>query len=202
MAALQHLSAEQLAVLSEGLNFFHVAELKEICAQLNLQEQGKKAVLIQHILHFIQTGEKQELPKIPHISRAKRGENYPLHPETLILKGAYKNDLKTRLFFKKLIGEYFHFTAFGVDWLNDRWMVGQPPTYREFAEMWKAEYTLRQNAPRAPKMEWAYINFTQRFLAAHPHSSRADLLSAWTQERGQQKIKAEKILAPFLKPHK
>ncbi|XVN42631.1 MAG: hypothetical protein RCG15_08655 [Candidatus Rickettsia vulgarisii] len=65
-----------------------------------------------------------------------RGVVYHLHPNTLMLKGSYKNDLRNRQFFKQLIGEHFHFTAIAIDWLNDRWMQGlpPPPTYQEFLE--------------------------------------------------------------------
>lgn len=62
------------------------------------------------------------------------------------------------MFLKKLIGDYFHFTAFGVDWVDERWMDGNPPTYQEFVDMWRAEYKRRQETPANPKEEWAYIN--------------------------------------------
>ena len=61
-----------------------------------------------------------------------------------MLKGGYKNDLKTRIFFKSIIGDYFHFTAFGIDWLKEQWMKGEPPTYKKFADMWTKEYAYRE----------------------------------------------------------
>ena len=112
-----------------------------------------------------------------------------LDKETLMLKGAYKNDLKTRLFFKQLIGEYFHFTAFGIDWLNDRWMEGKPPTYQEFAEMWHKEYEKRKKTPVPPKEEWAYINFVQNSLSISPTASQESINHAWECERQKQKAK-------------
>lgn len=170
-------------MLRESLNFLHVVELKEICAKLALSEQGKKVTLIQRVAIFIETGNKMTSPNYPAVSCAKPKTKYELDENSLMLKGAYKNDLKTRLFFKKLIGEYFHFTAFGIDWLELRWLEGKPPTYKEFAQMWKLEYERRKQNPAPPKLEWAYINFLQD----HPNFSRTEVLAAWEKTRRQHK---------------
>lgn len=170
-------------MLREKLNFLHVLELKEICAKLALSDKGKKEALVQRISIFIETGDKITSPSYPSISCAKPKTQYDLEENALILKGAYKNDLKTRLFFKKLIGEYFHFTAFGIDWLELRWLEGKPPTYREFAKMWELEYARRKQNPAAPKLEWAYINFLQ----SHPNASRTEVLAAWEKTRTEHK---------------
>ena len=172
--------------LKEALLFLHVAELRQLCMTQGVPSHGNKVTLIARIVHFISTGEIIKEPKIPTISKAKRGCDYPLEPSVLMLKGAYKNDLKTRLFFKQLIGEYFHFTAFGIDWLNERWLEGNPPTYQEFAIMWKAEYARRQKMGSTPKEEWAYINFTQNFIKVNPKASRVAIVESWEAERKRQ----------------
>ncbi len=137
-------------------------------------------------------------PKIPAISWAPRGHKQELQPNALMLKGAYKNDLRTRLFFKSLIGEHFHFTAFGIDWLNERWINGAPPTYREFSEMWREEFQNRQKTQRPPKDEWAYIRFTQQFLRETPRSSRQAISEVWTVEKKKQKAIVEQIFKEIL----
>jgi len=179
---------------AEAFSFLHTGELKDLCCDLSLPVQGKKGQLIGRILHFLRTEELlKELP-IPEISRAKNKEVYPLLPETLMLKGAYKNNLETRLFFQKLIGPHFHFTAFGQDWIQDHWMIGAPPTYQAFAHMWQAEYLRRRDTPGVPKEEWAYIRFSQKFLKRHPHVSRQGVLDAWDRERQLQKATVNKII--------
>lgn len=177
------MNVQQLTVLRKSLLFLHVEELKNICLKLSLPDSGKKGPIIARIVHFLETGKIITLPKIPKTSCAQKGKLYPLHPQTLIVKDAYKNDLVTRNFFKHLIGDYFHFTAFGIDWINERWLEGNPPTYQEFAEMWKAEYARRKKEPVAPKEEWQYINFTQKYIAEHPNASRDEQLAAWERER-------------------
>lgn len=125
------LSSAELEQLSESLLYLHVEELKEITARLHISDKGAKGAIIARILHFLQFGEELLLPKFPAVSCAKKGVVPALLPKSLMLRGTYKNDLATRLFFKTLIGEHFHFTAFGIDWLNERWMEGKPPTYQE-----------------------------------------------------------------------
>lgn len=185
--------------LKKSLLYFHVSELRELCEKLLLPSKGKKMNLIERIVHFSKTGEIIIEPKIPSVSKAQKGKDYPLLPQTLMLKGAYKNDLKTRLFFKDLIGDYFHFTAFGIDWLNTRWLEGNPPTYQEFSKMWEAEYARRKKMGSTPKEEWAYINFTQSYISEHPQSTRNEQLKAWEDERqhhirlAQQELKRQNL---------
>ena len=111
--------SQKLIELKESLHFLHMEELRNLSNELSLSNKGKKLELIIRIVHFLQTGEKLSSLKFPSISCAK-DKNVLLLLTSLMLKGAYKNDLKTRLFFKSIIGEYFHFTAFGIDWLNER----------------------------------------------------------------------------------
>ena len=180
-------------MLKESLNFLHVEELKNITDKFSLDNKGKKMEIIVRILHFLQTGERLVKPKFPDISCAKN-KTIPLAANSLMLKGAYKNDLKTRLFFKSLIGDYFHFTAFGIDWLNMSWMEGKPPTYQEFADMWKLEYQRRKENPVARKTEWAYINFVQAYYNKTPDAPREEVMKAWESERERHKGRVHKIL--------
>jgi hypothetical protein len=50
------------------------------------------------IIHFLKTGEKLEVPNYRPASLHKGPKPEQFKAKDLILKGAYKNDLKTRLF--------------------------------------------------------------------------------------------------------
>lgn len=180
--------------IKKSLFFLNVQELKTISVKLALLDKGKKIELINGILHFLQTGKKLILPRFPEISCAKRSQKFTLFPHALMLKGAYKNDLKTRLFFKHLIGEHFHFTAYGIDWLDHRWMNSNPPTYQEFANMWQTEYLRRRDMPDIPKPEWAYINFVQDIFRNSPCSSKKHADAAWKKEREKHIAKINTII--------
>jgi hypothetical protein len=192
------IKADDFDNLKRALLFLHVAELKDICKKLNLTDKGNKGVLIARILHFTQTSEKTVETPFPHVSKAQRGQALPLAPQTLMLKGAYKNDLKTRMFFKQLIGEHFHFTAFAIDWLNERWLKGVPPTYQEFADMWDTEVKRRQVSGSHTKEEWAYINFTKQLISSDPNSTKSDILDKWKEKREKQIQIVNNIIREFM----
>lgn len=188
------LNNHDLHELNEALYYMKVMELKNVCEHYGLPKKGNKIALIHRIMTFLKTGNIVDLSPIPDISKARKGEHYPLAANTLMLYGSYKNDAQTRAFFKTLIGNYFHFTAFGVDWLNKHWLAGTPPTYGEFATFWQQEYKLRQQTKVSPKKEWAYINFTQRFLLQNPTASRNEIVNAWEKERQFFVEKVKKLL--------
>jgi hypothetical protein len=171
-----------------------MAELQEMCTLLYLPHAGIKSQLIERIMTFIQTGTILQPPRIPDASRAKAHPAQALHPKALMLYGSYKNDAKTRAFFKQLIGPHFHFTAFGIDWLNDRWMQGKPPTYQEFADYWSAENDRRKKHPEEPKQEWRYIRFVQAMNAAHPGASSREIMDAWKAEQAEQAAYARRVI--------
>lgn len=190
---------QEISILKEALLFFHVKELRDLALTLGLSAKDNKVALVEGIVHFVVTGKILPTAKIPKTSCAGRGKKYLIAENSLILKGAYKNDLVTRTFFKGLIGPHFHFTAFGIDWINERWLAGNPPTYKEFAEMWQYEHEHRSKYGSIPKQEWAYIRFTQTLLASNPSASKEALLAAWEAERAQQQKIAYAILKKNLK---
>ena len=185
----------QLDTLKQSLLYLHVDELREIAIKLSLINKGNKITVISRILHFLKTGERLALPKFPEKSCSQKNKTYPIEKNSLMLKGAYKNDLKTRVFFLNLIGPHFHFTAFGIDWLNEQWMEGNPPTYEQFAKMWQKEHERRKVAPAAPKEEWAYINFVQTW----PQKDRESIAQSWENLREQHKTIVLRILKNYSK---
>jgi hypothetical protein len=181
---MKKLSQAQLIELKEALSYMNVSELKTLLGKIQLCIKGfNKKELIDRLVYYAETG-KELLPlTIPSISKAKRGKSYPLNSNTLMLHGSYKNDLKTRQFLKQLIGNHFHFTAWGIDWLRERWLKGNPPTYDQFAKEWKAEYRRNKKERRLPKQEWAYIRFVQEYLRTYPDTSKREINIAWKAKR-------------------
>jgi hypothetical protein len=188
------LTQEEQKALHDALHYMSVAELKECCNVLALNNSGNKSTLIERITTFALTGTIPSIPTIPPISRAKHHETQALHPQSLMLHGNYKNDARTRAFFKSIIGEYFHFTAFGIDWLNEQWLKGTPPTYQEFARYWVQEYETRKRTKPIPKQEWAYINFLQDAQKSMPHACKDELMATWHQTRKEKILLAYKLL--------
>ncbi len=189
------LPRQEQETLLDALYYMKMAELKESCHMLALPTKGKKGELIKRMIIFIQTGKIITVPAIPSASRAKNHPPQPLAKDSLMLHGSYKNDAQTRALFKQLIGSHFHFTAFGIDWLNDRWQKGNPPTYQEFAHYWHEEMKQRTKVKASPKQEWALINFLQKATQSHPTASQAILMAAWKKLRAEKAALAQKIIA-------
>jgi len=186
------LTQNQQIELKEALSHMHVAELKAQLETLRLSPKGfNKKELIDRLVHYALTGKELPALKIPTISKAQRSTTYPLSPQTLMLYGVYKNDYVTRQFFKQLIGNHFHFTAQGIDWLREQWLEGNPPTYAAFAKEWHDEYERNKNNKRPPKQEWAYIRFVQEYISQFPDASKKNITDAWEARRQEyiQKVR-------------
>lgn len=179
--------------IREALLFLKVSELRALSLSLGFVMTGKKEQLINRLLHFLKTGALLESVPFPPSAYAPKGYRAVLAKEARMFYKTHRHDLKTRLFFKQLIGPHFHFTAFGIDWLEGRWRVGKPPSYQEFAVMWEAEYQKRKMCPAPPKQEWAFIRFSQAFRERFPDTPRSRLLAAWMNQR-----KVSKAFLTFL----
>lgn len=181
--------------LRELLVHMHVAELKEALTSLKLSTKGfNKEELINRLVHFKKTGFELAPLKIPDVSKAQSTAQPVLKPEQRMLYGLYKNDYATRDFFRKLIGPHFHFTAQGIDWLRERWLAGNPPTYAEFAQEWQAEFERNKITKRPAKQEWAYIRFVQAYIHEHPHANQNEVNAVWEVWRKKSVMQAKSLL--------
>jgi len=180
--------------LFAALLYCNISELKNICIHFELPTQGEKIKLIENIQLYVTTGKIAIHQEIPASSKAQPKAIYPLAPNTLMLKGSFKNDLKTRIFLKILIGNHFHYTAYGIDWIKHLWMQGTPPTYAQFAIFWQSEHEARQKNKAIMKPEWAYLNFLDHYKKIYPTASKSQAITAWNFEREIQVKKVNDIL--------
>lgn len=184
---------EQKEIFS-SLLYLNIRELKNICIHFGLSTKNEKIKLIENIQTYLSTGIKPQEKVIPAISKAQPKIKYPLALDTYILKGSFKNDLKTRIFLKTLIGNHFHYTAYGIDWIKDNWMQGTPPTYEQFATYWQKEYELRTINKAALKPEWAYLNFLDHYKKNHAGATKSQAVTAWKIERESHVEKIKNLL--------
>lgn len=95
------LTKEKQLVLNDALYYMKMDELKKACVILSLPNHGKKIDLITRIITFVQSGKIITSPTIPKESRSTSHPAQPLTMSSLMLYGSYKNDARTRTFFKK-----------------------------------------------------------------------------------------------------
>ena len=191
------ISVQDQALLQEALYYMKMAELKKVCLMLSLPHADTKMNLITRIMTFVSVGIITLPAVIPATSQAKNYSRQPLEPTALMLYGSYKNDAQARAFFKKIIGNHFHFTAYGIDWLNERWHAGNPPTYQEFADYWIKETTKRKFDKPEPKDEWQYINFLQKMAYEYPDLPKSDLMVAWKKLQAEKARKVFQLLEKY-----
>jgi len=187
------MNASDQKALRDAIYYMNMSELKRCCQVLAIPESGKKAELIDNIISFIKTGKVVKRDTMPPESLAKNHPPQGLTKNGLMLYGSYKNDDKTRALFKSLVGPHFHFTAFGIDWLNEQWLKGMPPTYQQFSDYWTKEMERRKQKKAKPKQEWTYLNFLQYHSSGY--TSKIDLLKAWKKVRAEKAVLAQKIIA-------
>lgn len=177
-----------------SLLYLNMHELKNICIHFRLATKNEKMQLIENIQTYLSTGIVPQEKVMPAISKSQPKITYPLAPDTHILKGSFKNDLKTRIFLKSLIGNHFHYTAYGIDWIKNHWMQGTPPTYAQFAIYWQTEYESQTITKPTLKPEWAYLNFLDHYQKSHPNTSKSQAIMAWKIERELHVTKIKNIL--------
>jgi hypothetical protein len=66
--------------------------------------------------------------------------------------------------------------------------------------MWKNEYAHRKANPKAPKEEWAYINFAQEYSQEYEDVSHGKIIHEWNKERARNVEIVRRILTPTQSP--
>ncbi len=191
---LQHLALEQRDLFFNDLFMLSMIQLRALCQRFGLSATGKKVFLIESLKQYLITGTRLNPTALPVVSCAQKGLKGELHGEARILAGQYRNDLRTRLFMKSLIGDHFHFTAAGIDWIRACWEQGKPPTYKEFAVWWQAEYAVK-DTQRSLKQEWAFLTFVRVYREEHPDISQREIMNHWKAHQAQAVARVQEILA-------
>lgn len=187
MSLLAGYSQQKQEALFKDMYYLSMTELRSLCEYLQLPKKGKKAHLVLVLQTYLLSGSILVEEPLPTVSCGSGMANLSAHG--LILSGSYKNDQKTREFMKSLVGEHFHFTAWGQDWIKERWQKGKPPTFQEFGDAWQANYHESKQQKRSPKKEWAFLCFVQ---SKYPLASKSEILAAWKQIRRE---KADQVIS-------
>lgn len=171
----------------ESIYYLKVDELKRVCGRLGLAQTGSKAELIQSVFKFYGLKEKTLLPKSFEKYAGK------LSQETHILPGYYSNGQKSREIFKQLIGDHFHFTTYGMNWIKSQWVDEKYPTYKQFARFWQSEYDRRKSGE---SFKSADTNARVRFFRAKKGLglSKDELEALWQKERKRNKAIVMRII--------
>eukprot|EP00392_Amoebophrya_sp_AT5.2_P006986 g6998.t1 len=198
--------------LETALYYLHVPELREVCSgTLKILDKGAKNLLVQRVVAYLRHYPREKpvlasLRSFPPEAGRRAGEDagpsdrfQPTRVENLMAHKVYKNDARHREFFVRQIGPQFHFTAAGIEWLNERWLQGVRPTFQEYIEYWKETNEELKNSGKKPSAGFQTLQFNQ-FQTRHGSKgwNREKLLEEWSKERTEKKKLALQIVGEIL----
>ena len=94
---------DDFALFFNALHYLKIGELKKICSHMELNTIGKKELLIDRVFQVVKYGKYEKEKKIPEISYAKPHVKYDMDLDSLMLKGAYRHNAKSRILFHLII---------------------------------------------------------------------------------------------------
>ncbi|MFP7168758.1 DUF6434 domain-containing protein [Terribacillus sp. 7520-G] len=157
-------------------------ELVQFCRENGLPASGSKMEITARIESFLRDGSMEKPTQKQSRKRKKTAE--PLSRSTIITED-HRCSQDVRAFFKKEIGEHFHFSTYIQSYFRDN--VGK--TYEDAIRAWHEE-EIRKQGPAykkdiAPPFE--YNRFIRKFFSdpANKDKSCAQAVKAWNKKKSR-----------------
>jgi hypothetical protein len=149
------------------------SELRVLCKKYDLPVSGVKADLTARIIRYLETGEI--IHPVPKIKYTFRDSDKEMALEAKVVN--YKNDAKTRAFFKKQIGSHFHFNVHLINFVKSNKNL----TYEGLVQEWLAEEKRRENPNYKTKIHASceYNRFIREFFAREKEKNLSDAIAEW-----------------------
>ena len=151
-------------------------ELVTFCREIGINSSGGKIDIANKIEVYLRTG-KIERKRTSKIGKTKKG--IQKIPENIndAIPDNYTSSQLFREYFKSIIGQHFHFTAYMAKYIKDHPGI----TFKEYADEWCAEYERRKNKNYQPKImkSCEYNQYMRDFFKDNPDRTRADAIKYW-----------------------
>lgn len=174
--------------------YWYRKELEDFCKENSIPILNGKIEISENIERFLT--KKTTKQKII-ISKSKSPQKLPKSlNETM--PSNYSSSELYREFFKKHIGNHFHFTAYMM-----RYRKNNPDiSFQDFINEWTAEYERRKDSKYKPPImkSTQYNQYVRDFFGANPDKSLQDCIKCWNwkKEQGSTKIYEQKDLKILL----
>lgn len=150
-------------------------ELIEFCRKNQLLMTGSKNELTERISHFLKTGKQNN-----HVSKQSSNgldSDNDLTFDTPVIN--YKNDAKTGQFFKKHIGQHFHFNAYLRQFAKERPL--EKLTYGDLIKGWIVAESLKKdpNYKTTIDKQFQYNQFIRDFFTHEKGKTQLEAINAW-----------------------
>lgn len=165
-------------------------ELVLFCKSIGIKTSGGKKELEERIFIFLETGLITDITTTKQEQNKTQSKfdwnNAHLTPETIITDN-YKNSENVRVFFKKQIGNKFHFSTPFMQWMKNN----SGKTLADAIVEWNRLNELKKDKNNkdeiAPQFE--YNRYIRAFLADNPQLRLKDAIHYWNikkQMRGKR----------------
>lgn len=170
-------------------------ELLTFCRAEGLRTQGSKFELSERIIHYLDTGQKEEAEES---NSAKPRSDFDWQNQSLSLETEitdnYKNTENVRIFFRDQIGPQFKFNVHFMNWMKSNSGKTLKDAISEWRRINSSKKASKKEKDIAPQFE--YNRYLRDFLKANPHSSRDLGIKLWNIKktlRGDNKYKKEDL---------
>ena len=176
--------------------YFMKTELVNLSKKLELPTNGSKMELQNGIIYYIKNKKQNKNIKIKKI-KEQIPKKVPINltPDTKLSEG-YICNLITRNFFKKHIGDHFHFTYF----LNEYVKNNPNKTYQDAINYWNYQYNnpelFKKKYEKTGKFE--YNNFMKKYYEDHENASLDNVIKGWNEHKEKRNKKCKKTLQKLL----
>ncbi len=150
-------------------------ELIEFCRKNQLLITGSKNELTERIGHFLKTGKQTNY--IRQRLSNDRDSAKDLTLDTPVIN--YRNDAQTGQFFKKHIGQHFHFNAYLRQFTKEK--PSEKLTYGDLVKGWIAAESLKKdpNYKTTIDKQFQYNQFIRDFFIHAKDKTQQEAINAW-----------------------
>ena len=156
--------------------YWYKKELVEFCKQNKLKTTGRKPELTERISYFLQNGCPPKTNNLKSPTNKKTIQALPRSIDEPIPENYTSSELY-RAYFKSIIGDHFHFTAYMMKYIKNNPGI----TFRQYTNEWQAEHERRKDKNYKPDImkSCEYNQYIRDFFIDNKDRSLKDAIECW-----------------------
>ncbi len=163
--------------LKDFKDFYWIQEeLVSFCRKIGINCSGGKIEIANRIVKYLKTGKIEKKNTNKNRGTKKGIQRIPKNINEVIPDN-YSSSQLFKKYFKSIIGQHFHFTAYMAKYMKDRPEI----TFKRYINEWQAEYKRRKDKNYHPKImrSCEYNQYIRDFFKDNPKRTRVDAIKYW-----------------------